>query len=214
MTKALCVSDAHAEEQALAFLKKFLEREKPELVLVAGDLTNDGPVDYAEDFIEAIQNAGTDLFTVHGNMDPLRVKLFLDAKGNNIHARRVDWRGFTFAGFGGSPPTPHGTLIEYSEVDIYKQLAPLVDNKTIVLTHFPPRGILDETRDLKHAGSLSLRKIIEEKKPRAVICGHIHQREGERQALLTKVIKIAPLREGKAAALELETLAARFLQVT
>lgn len=197
MTKALCVSDAHADEQALEFLKKFLREEKPELVLVAGDLTQNGPIDYAEDFLDAIRAAGADFFTVHGNCDPLRVKMLLDSKGNSLHARRVDWRGFTFAGFGGSPPTPHGTLIEYSEADIYKQLAPLVDNKTIVLTHFPPHGILDETRDLKHAGSLSLRKIIEEKKPRAVICGHIHEREGERQALLTKVVKIAPLERGK-----------------
>jgi len=212
MTKALCVSDAHADEQALEFLKKFLEREKPELVLAAGDLTHNGPVDYAGDFIEAIRASNADFFTVHGNMDSLRVKLFLDAKGNNIHARRVDWRGFTFAGFGGSPPTPHGTLVEYSEADIYKQLAPLVDAKTIVVTHFPPHGILDETRDLKHVGSLSLRKIIEEKKPRAVICGHIHEREGEKQALITKVVKLAPLERGKAVVLELETLAARFLQ--
>ena len=212
MTKALCVSDAHAEEQALEFLKKFLEREKPELVLVSGDLTHNGPIDYAENFLDTIRASNADFFTVHGNMDPLRVKLFLDAKGNNIHARRVDWRGFTFAGFGGSPPTPHGTLIEYSEADIYEQLAPLVDAKTIVVTHFPPHGILDETRDLKHVGSLSLRKIIEEKKPRAVICGHIHEREGERQALLTKIVKVAPLEHGKAVALELETLAARFLQ--
>ena len=212
MTKALCVSDAHADEQALEFLKKFLEREKPELVLVSGDLTHNGPIDYAENFLDTIRAASADFFTVHGNMDPLRVKLFLDAKGNNIHARRVDWRGFTFAGFGGSPPTPYGTLIEYSEADIYEQLAPLVDAKTIVVTHFPPHGILDETRDLKHVGSLSLRKIIEEKKPRAVICGHIHEREGERQALLTKIVKVAPLEHGKAVALELETLAARFLQ--
>jgi Icc-related predicted phosphoesterase len=212
MTKALCVSDAHADEQALEFLKKFLREEKPELVLVAGDLTQNGPIDYAEDFLAAIRAAGADFFTVHGNMDPLRVKMLLDSKGNSLHARRVEWRGFTFAGFGGSPPTPHGTLIEYSEADIYKQLAPLVDSKTIVLTHFPPHGILDETRDLKHAGSLSLRKIIEEKKPRAVICGHIHEREGERQALTTKVIKIAPLERGKAVALELETLVTRFLK--
>ncbi len=48
----------------------------------------------------------------------------------------------------------------------------------IILSHLPPYGILDEDTGLNtkgdHMGSKLLREFILNKKPKLVICGHIH----------------------------------------
>lgn len=202
--KALCIADFHAEETCLELLKKLLTNEKPELVLVGGDVTHRGsPLDYAEDVLEVIAQSNAKCFAVHGNMDSIRVKNLFEEKGISLHRKSAEFGGVRFVGYGGSNPTPFGTIVEYSEKQIYEELSPLTDRNTVLLTHFPPYGVkADTTRDLKHAGSLSLRKIIEEKKPRAVVCAHIHEASGVQQALVTRIIKIPPLMHGGAVAID------------
>jgi hypothetical protein len=51
-----------------------------------------------------------------------------------------------------------------------------IDNKTILISHAPPYNTnLDMTLNKRHLGSEALRKIITEKKPILVLCGHIHE---------------------------------------
>jgi Icc-related predicted phosphoesterase len=48
------------------------------------------------------------------------------------------------------------------------------DDIDILLTHGPPWGVGDYTSRGAHAGCVAQRKYILEKKPRLVVCGHIH----------------------------------------
>lgn len=52
------------------------------------------------------------------------------------------------------------------------------DSTDILVTHGPPRGILDTTYGAQHAGCQYLLKRIEEIKPKYHICGHIHEGYG------------------------------------
>lgn len=52
------------------------------------------------------------------------------------------------------------------------------ESTDIVVTHGPPRGILDLTSKMEHAGCLSLREMLQRVQPFLFICGHIHEGAG------------------------------------
>ena len=207
--KALCVADLHSDEKALALLRELVEKEKPEIVVIAGDITQFGPVEYAERALEIARANGAECIAVHGNTDTLQVKLFLERGGVSIHNKKRAVGGIEFVGYGGSAPTPFRTSITYSEAQIYEDLSKLVSRDCVLVSHAPPFGLpleLDNAFDLKPAGSKSVRRVIEEKRPRACVCAHVHEREGEANVLGCRVIKLAPLRDGKACVLDLDNL--------
>jgi Icc-related predicted phosphoesterase len=80
------------------------------------------------------------------------------------------------------------------EEEELKKILKKIYSVDIILSHLPPYGILDFGEDnpemkLKadHAGSKVLRDFILEKKPRLVVCGHIHT-PGEEMLGVTLII--------------------------
>jgi Icc-related predicted phosphoesterase len=53
-----------------------------------------------------------------------------------------------------------------------------IDKVDIIVSHLPPNGVLDEDQGMyekgTHSGSKILRDFILQKRPRLVVCGHIH----------------------------------------
>ena len=72
--KMLCVADLHAEEICADYLNGLLEKEKPDVVLIAGDLTDHGPLSFAADLLNGLAAKKTKVYAVHGNMDASQVK--------------------------------------------------------------------------------------------------------------------------------------------
>ncbi|MEM0475475.1 MAG: metallophosphoesterase [Candidatus Norongarragalinales archaeon] len=213
LVKVLCVADFHGEEGALELLKRLIEKEKPALVLVAGDVTQFGPIDYANRVLESVKASEAECLAVHGNTDSMQVKLFFEKQGVSLHNKKIVWKGIEFVGYGGSAPTPFRTAITYSEAQIYADLSKLVTKNSVLVTHSPPFGLpfeLDKTFDLKPVGSKAVRKIIEERRPKACVCAHVHEREGEANVLGCRVIKLAPLRDGRACVLDVNSLSPKF----
>ncbi len=212
--RALCISDVHGEVQALGFLEEFLEAEKPDVILACGDLTHRGPVAFAEDMAAIARGKKVPLFAVHGNMDPENVQAFLQTAGMWVHGKIFEFKGFKFAGWGGSGPTPHSTPTEYSEEEIARGLAELkVDENTTVISHTPPFGTkADEAAPGVHVGSKALREFVLQKTPKALVCGHCHQTQGEEMLGATKIIKVKPLMQGFAAIVEFPSLETKFLK--
>ncbi len=218
---ALAVTDLHDEQQALGFLEEFLENDRDrkagariELVLLCGDLTTRGPVAFAEEFFLKLEEWELPWLGIHGNMDPQEVRLEMEMRGGWIHGRKEEWNGFEFAGWGGSSPTPNDTPCEYSEEEIAGGLAGIgITEKTVLVTHAPPYNTFaDLVANDTHIGSISLRRAIEEKKPRAVFCGHAHEAEGTEMLGATKIVKVGPLMMGRAALVELNSLKTEFLK--
>ena len=95
----------------------------------------------------------------------------------------LEWNGFKIFG---SPWTPMFFDWAYmkarSELDMVWQSIP--DDIDILITHGPPKGIMDVTADMHtrepvHVGSKSLLRHVEERiKPRIHAFGHIHDERG------------------------------------
>jgi len=180
-------------------------------------MTNRGPVSFAEDLLDAAEGSGVKVFALFGNMDTHEVRELFEQRGVSIHLRKVKLSGgWVIAGFGGSGPTPFGTLIEFPEDEIYKGLAGLgIGAKTVLATHAPPRDAsgLDYARG-KPVGSSAIRRIIEERQPAASLCGHIHENEGEATIGRTKVIKVGAAMDGRAVELEVgKGISANFIDL-
>ena len=202
--RLLALSDLHAVEMVLEGLASLLEDDRFDLILVVGDITQRGPLSYAEDLLDVLN--GQNVLAIHGNMDTQQVVDALEKRGIFFHLNMVEMGGWNFIGFGGSSPTPFGTPIEYSEEQIYNELSGMgMNSKTILVTHSPPYDSgVDRTSKGVSAGSIAIRRIIEEKKPFMNICGHIHEAEGEAMIGSTRVIKVPPAMNGKALEVELD----------
>lgn len=204
--RILALSDLHAEESLIERIPACAVGRKPDAILILGDITNRGPISYAEDLIEALKGTGIPTHAIFGNIDPPEVHALLEEKGVGVHAKRVKLDGWNLVGFGGSGPTPYNTPTEFPEEQIYEGLAGLkIDSKTILMTHSPPFDVegLDKSWKGERAGSKSIRKIIEERKPALNLCGHIHEREGKAKIGSTAIVKVGPANKGQAAIVEM-----------
>ncbi|MBD3389918.1 metallophosphoesterase [Candidatus Micrarchaeota archaeon] len=177
--KILLLADLHGEEHILDRLRAI--GNDYEMVILAGDIGN-------EEYREKILSASENIYWIPGNIEPRN-----SCTGERcIHKKVLETgEGMNIVGFGFSSPTPFGTPGELEEDEIYSEMESLpIDGKTILVTHCPPRGTLDDVGEGVHAGSNSIKKIMEEKKPRIVACGHIHNIEGKEKVGETTVIQI------------------------
>ncbi|MEM2940155.1 MAG: metallophosphoesterase family protein [Thermoproteota archaeon] len=97
-----------------------------------------------------------------------------------LHGRKTVFKGFTFAGVGGSLRTPFNTPFEMDEEGFKQILSGFKASKNLVLlSHSPPfNTTLDLTHAGEHVGSMMLRRFIEEDSPLLCLCGHVHERAG------------------------------------
>lgn len=80
----------------------------------------------------------------------------------------------------GSPYSPWfvGNAFQYPlqhEKTIWGHIPYGVD---LLITHSPPKGILDLNANKEHAGSAYLREIVLQRKPKYHVFGHIHESAG------------------------------------
>jgi Icc-related predicted phosphoesterase len=208
----LAVADAHASPGGLKALRVMLKDHAPDGLLVVGDLTTRGPMTYGTRIIEAASKRKTPVFAVGGNMDLPELHDWLERTGVGVHASGREFNGYKIVGIGGSNPTPFNTPVEYSEEQIYKFGAGLIDSRTIFMPHAPPLNTCaDLTSSGAHVGSKAVRQLIEESQPAVAFCGHIHEAKGEQLMGRTKLVKLEPLMDEKAVLLELPSLKTKHL---
>jgi Icc-related predicted phosphoesterase len=122
-----------------------------------------------------------------------------------LHGKCVSQAGVTFLGLGGAPVSPFHTLFELSESEIMRILNGAVvrcsRNKWfVVISHATPRDTrVDSTFSGIHAGSVSLRRFIEERRPNVVFGGHIHEARAVDRIGETIVVNPGPARHGNCA---------------
>ncbi|MEM4555152.1 MAG: metallophosphoesterase [Candidatus Anstonellaceae archaeon] len=208
--KILALSDLHADEEVLDRLKAISLRRKYDFVVFAGDLTNRGPVSYAEEALRIFPKS----FAVHGNMDPPEVIEVIEQAGALLHGRKVDVGQWNLVGLGGSNKTPFGTPSELSEEEIEQVLVKTgMDEFSIVVAHPPPYGAFDLIGQM-NVGSKALRKFVDMRKPILLFCGHIHEYEGKQMLGETLVVKLAPAEKLRAAEVEIgEEISVKFISL-
>lgn len=198
----MAVADFHGESNGDHNLERFLKNGY-DLLLIVGDFTDMGPASQAEEILSRIDETGVSVLAVPGNCDPKSVKEILEDRNVSLHSKSVQFEDLTFVGFGGSNTTPFNTPFELTEGEIEEELNPLVrglGGNWILVTHAPPYGTLvDLMSDDIHAGSKSVRKLIEKRQPLINFCAHIHEARNLDRIGRTKIVNPGPITGGYAA---------------
>ncbi len=169
-----------------------------DLIVIAGDFTVEGPVEFAEKFLNKIRGR---VLAIPGNMDPKGVLDILESKGVSIHGKTVEIDGITFFGFGGSSTTPFNTPFEFDDEEIEKHISGF--KADVAIFHDTPYGFFDWVGG-KSGGSMAIRRWIESVKPKLVFCAHIHEHEGVAKLNNTLIVKIPPANKGRGVVVEFE----------
>lgn len=183
----LAFSDIHTDEDALDRLKALSAKKEYDAVFVCGDIADRGNISFAQDVLSIFKNT----YAVFGNNDDESIMEKMEEMGVLVHAKKIPFGKYNIVGVGGSNPTPFNTPTEYSEEQIYSFLQN-VDKNSLVISHPPPYGFFDQIES-QNIGSKAVRRIIEERQPVLVVCGHVHETSGVANLGKTKIIKIAPV---------------------
>lgn len=106
----------------------------------------------------------------------------------NLHMQFLDLGGIRIAGYGGAkvltPGVPEHLQVRFEEgpgprglssapLEFFRKATPQV-----LVVHQPPHGLLDKLDGQGPSGSLGIRQYLEEARPLAVLCGHMHRQWG------------------------------------
>lgn len=109
-----------------------------------------------------------------------------------LHGKAARIADIEFFGLGGGiPPTPFPWSFDMTEEEAAQALAGCPPEAVLVV-HSPPKGHVDEAFG-RHLGSEAILQAIEDKRPRLVVCGHIHQAWGRESTVAgTRVVNLGP----------------------
>ncbi len=170
--KLLAFSDLHRDlEQAAALTEMAAEAD---VVIGAGDFAS--VHEGLDETIQALSGIETPTVLVPGNnetADALRAAAGVWAAATVLHGEGTTIDGVEFFGLGaGVPVTPWDWSFDLDDEAAAALLAPCPQGAVLVL-HSPPRGHCDGG-----FGSAALLAAVEEKQPRLVVFGHIHEHWG------------------------------------
>ncbi|TLZ69994.1 MAG: hypothetical protein E6K10_09115 [Methanobacteriota archaeon] len=207
--RILMAADIHGAPEAIDLIPAAIREHRPDLFLACGDITHFGkPPSYAEDLFKRITIR---TLAVPGNCDPPALVSVLDGLGVNLHMKKVQVHGETIVGLGGANPTPFGTPFEIPEDKIWRGLDAVMEPGAILATHAPPYGHLDVVPRAGHVGSRSVARVVEKYRPKAVLCGHIHEAPGIVEGDVT-MINPGPAKDGRLGLVDIdERVVARIL---
>ena len=207
--RLLAISDPHGDYAHIPLIVREAEKTGSiDAVLIAGDITNFGPDELAYELLDLLEPLGCPVLAIPGNCDQRSILATLDAsKAVNLDGAVHTIEDVTFAGIGGSNPTPFDTPFERSEDEIGVMLEDLLiradkNSGTIVLlSHVPPKNTLDRIPD-GNAGSDALTRAIG--KVDLIVCGHIHEEQGEMTSHGTEIVNVGQASQGHSAIITID----------
>ena len=151
---------ALADEPPRGDLAVDARRNAVDVVVTLGDLR---PV-----WLASLAGARLPRIGVAGNHDGERD--LIESEVEDVHLRRVEIGGWTFAGFEGCVRYRDGPF-QYTQVQA-AALAEDLQGADVLVCHCPPQGVNDEPDDPAHLGFAALRAWVERHRPRYVLHGH------------------------------------------
>jgi Icc-related predicted phosphoesterase len=171
------VADLHGKKQRFAQLERQLTDLNPDVLVIAGDMTNYvNPIPV----LTRLNALPVPVLAVRGNTDLKRVEGLLHTYPNlhPLHLTAFTIKHVSIVGLSGTVPVPFRSRIRFREKDLFRQAADLVTAQTVLVAHPPPYGFLDEVAGKIHAGSRRLYHLVVARQPAVLLCGHIHERPG------------------------------------
>ena len=177
--KLLVFSDIHADLRAASNLVK--RSADVDVVVGAGDYGV--PLQELGEMIRALMKIEKPTVLVSGNCentDDLKSACRTWQNAHVLHGEQVTIDGMSFYGIGGGIPiTPFGSWSYDFREDEASQLLKGCPPGGVLISHSPPKDILDLSSDGRRLGSTALRDTLIDKNPLLVICGHIHASAGQ-----------------------------------
>ena len=181
----LHVSDVHCAWRAL---ERILKSENYDIVTVSGDLE-------CLEAVDVLKEASGEVVAVTGNMDDVSLMKALRESGMLVEGSIREVGGIRIAGVSGLDPV--------TSIDTLKdRLGSGAIH--VLLTHHPPKGVVDRTFLGISAGLKELRGLIEELGPLVHLCGHIHEARGTGTLGSTLIVNPGPAKKGYYAIVELD----------
>jgi len=208
--KLMVTSDFHGSTEAAHRAAAKAKQSRIDALAICGDITHFGSVKDAEKTLAPLTALELPVFYVLGNCDPAQLAEAQIKGAINLHGQCQTLNGISFLGLGGAPASPFYSWFELSETQIGNILEQGANRCStnrwlIIISHAPPK---DTTADLAfskvHAGSVSLRAFVEERKPNIVFCGHIHEAKSIDHIGETIIVNPGPVRHGSCALAELD----------
>lgn len=194
--RILGAADFHGDLGLAKKLAKKAEKEKVDLVILCGDLIEEGST---ENIVKPFIQKHKKVLLISGNHESLATADFLatlnDAK--HLHGYSVRYEDIGIFGCGSANCGPHSI----SENEILKTLKEGHKNinylkKKIMVTHVHPKYSKMAKMSIKNFGSVGVSKAIRELKPDILLCSHLHEAAGiEEKIGDTKVLNVGV--EGK-----------------
>ncbi|MBA4367877.1 MAG: hypothetical protein C0403_09600 [Desulfobacterium sp.] len=198
------VADIHGKKENLLKIRKNIDQYQPDILIVAGDITN---YFFPKDTIDYLSDLSIPVLTVRGNSDfPIVDRLISKtAAVYSIHGKAYFENGFHFIGLGGAVLIPFRTKVCFREASRFREIESSLTDKSILVMHPPPFGVLDRVLGRVHSGSQKIHNIITQKQPLLFLCGHIHEDIGQSVIGKTTVVNCSIGKSGGGAIIQLET---------
>ena len=202
--RVYAVADIHGKPARMAKIHGIMSELQPNALVVAGDITG---YFNPEAVINCLNQLPAPVMAVRGNSDMKKVDHLLDFYPNtsSLHLSVQQTNGIDFIGVSGTIPVPFSTRISWQEKKILTALAALVTDDSVLVVHPPPRGLLDMAFGKFHAGCRGLHQLVERRRPRLVLCGHIHECPGVVSNGQTTVVNCSIARNGRGAVVIFDT---------
>jgi Icc-related predicted phosphoesterase len=189
--RILVLTDIHG---AYGVALDIVREANADVVVIGGDLTTVGSVRDAEHAVDRFAAIAPTLFCIAGNMDLPQHDQMYERRGISLKGRGVMVGEVGLFGVSAAPLSLLHTPYERPEEELLEEMehgyaAVRKAAKKILISHAPPYGSrLDIIHAGIHVGSTAVRDFIEERKPDAVACGHIHEGRGSDRMGTTVII--------------------------
>lgn len=200
-------TDLHGRHAALKGVERQLEHKKYAAVFMLGDLCQGHDLDalrYARDFIDMVDSFDLPLYLVHGNQEPVDVRLLYQQRGVTVHfnERKLDNYSIIGVGYGDTFPTD-----------------PKFAQDKILLTHEPPRSKVIANMKQKTNPDLSTKVGAPTKvsqftnAPILHLSGHLHSIAKVHLIGSTVLVQVPAATDMRAAEIDLKTRKVNFLHL-
>jgi len=191
--KCLCFSDLHRDQSAANRLVD--QARDVDVVIGAGDFANRH--EGLADTLDILCKIQTPSILVPGNgetVEELRDAAADWRSATVLHGEGCEVGGESFWGVGGGiPVTPFGDWSYDFDEDQASELLAGCPEGGILVVHSPPLDTVDRDGGRRVRGSQSIRQCVLARKPKLVVCGHIHD-DWEKQAHLegSRILNAGP----------------------
>jgi len=199
------VADIHARPERMARVLSGIREHSPDVLVLAGDIVN---YVHRELLFQAFNDIALPVLAVRGNSDPIwqERRILRYANITSLHLKKVDIGGYAFTGIGGALPVPFRTRFRIFERRLLEKIKQMVDHRTILVVHPPPRGTLDKVLGRFSAGAKGVCELMADRLPPLVLCGHIHEDAGSAWVGKTLVVNCSIAHGGNGAIIEMDGL--------